>query len=59
MSDDLNNKGAQDRARINVNEPHEVAYWTKELGVNKARLEQLVKEAGTSVKAVRERLAAG
>jgi len=59
MSDDLNNKGAQDRARINVNEPHEVAYWTQELGVNKVRLEQLVKEVGTSAKAVRERLAAG
>ncbi|SDH56728.1 MULTISPECIES: DUF3606 domain-containing protein [unclassified Duganella] len=59
MSDDLNNKGAQDRARINVNEPHEVAYWTHELGVNKVRLEQLVKEVGTSAKAVRERLAAG
>lgn len=59
MSDDLSNKGAQDRARINVNEPHEVAYWTKELGVTKVRLEQLVKEAGTSAKAVRERLAAG
>lgn len=59
MSDDLNNKGAQERARINVNEPHEVAYWTQELGVNKVRLEQLVKEAGTSAKAVREKLAAG
>lgn len=57
MSDDLNNRGAQDRARINVNEPHEVAYWTKELGVTKERLQQLVKDAGTSAKAVRERLA--
>lgn len=57
MSDDLNNRGAQDRARINVNEPHEVDYWTKELGVTKQRLQQLVKEAGTSAKAVREKLA--
>jgi hypothetical protein len=59
MSDDLSNRGAQDRARINVNEPHEVAYWTKELGVTKDRLEQLVKDAGTSAKAVREKLAEG
>lgn len=57
MSDDLKNRGGQDRARINVNEPHEVAYWTKELGVSKERLQQLVKEAGPSVKAVREKLA--
>ena len=56
MSDDLKNAGAQDRARINVNEAHEVAYWTKELGVTSDRLRQLVKEAGTSVKAVREKL---
>jgi hypothetical protein len=57
MSDDLNNRGGQDRARINVNEPHEVAYWTKELGVTPERLRQLVKEAGASAKAVREKLA--
>jgi hypothetical protein len=57
MSDDLKNRGAQDRARINVNEPHEVAYWTKELGVTRERLQQLVKEAGTSAQAVREKLA--
>lgn len=57
MSDDLNNRGAQDRARINLNEPHEVAYWTKELGVTKERLQQLVKDAGPSAKAVREKLA--
>lgn len=59
MSDDLKNSGPQDRARINVNEDHELAYWTKELGVSKDRLRQLVKEVGVSARAVRERLAAG
>ena len=59
MSDDLSKAGAQDRARINVNEAHEVTYWTNELGVTKDRLQQLVKEVGPSAKAVRERLAAG
>jgi hypothetical protein len=58
MSDDLKNAGAQDRARINVHEAHEVAYWTKELGVTPDRLQQLVKKVGTSAKAVREELAA-
>jgi hypothetical protein len=59
MSDNLKNVGPQDRARINVHEQHEVEYWTKELGVTKDRLQQLVKEVGVSVKAVREKLAAG
>lgn len=59
MSDDLTKTGAQDRARINVNEAHEVTYWTNELGVTKDRLQQLVKEVGPSAKAVREKLAAG
>jgi hypothetical protein len=29
MSDDKSNRGPADRARINVNEDYEVAYWTK------------------------------
>jgi hypothetical protein len=56
MSDDLKNAGPQDRARINVNEPHEVAYWTKELGVSKEKLADLVEEVGVSAKAIREKL---
>jgi len=29
MADDTNNRGAQDRGRINVNEDHEIRYWTR------------------------------
>ena len=29
MADDLKKPNAQDRSRVNVNEPHEVRYWTK------------------------------
>jgi len=36
MADDLTNRGARDRSRINVNEEHEVRYWVdlvaRELG---------------------------
>jgi hypothetical protein len=32
MADDQTNGGGQDRDRINVHHPHEVAYWTKALG---------------------------
>lgn len=54
--DDLKNKGAQDRARINVNEEHEVRYWTDALGISEQRLRELVKEVGPGVDAVRAQL---
>lgn len=56
MSDDLTNRGSQDRARINVNEDHELRYWTKELGVSEQQLKEAVKAVGVSVKAVKEHL---
>lgn len=57
MSDDLNNRGAQDRARINLSEPHEIRYWTGALGVPEDELRRLVAEAGDSAEAVRQALA--
>ncbi|WP_447988277.1 DUF3606 domain-containing protein [Achromobacter spanius] len=56
MSDDLTNRGPQDRTRINVNEDHELRYWTKELGVSEERLKEAVKAVGVSVESVREHL---
>ncbi|WP_191575919.1 DUF3606 domain-containing protein [Achromobacter insolitus] len=56
MSDDLNQRGPQDRSRINVNESHELRYWTKELGVTEEQLRAAVKVAGVSASAVREHL---
>lgn len=56
MSDNLQNRGPQDRSRINMHEKWEVQYWTKELGVSKEELERAVKEAGSSVNAVRQHL---
>lgn len=56
MSDDLKNRGPQDRSRINVNEDHELRYWSKELGVSESRLKEAVKAAGVSVQAVKEHL---
>lgn len=54
MSDDLTNRGAQDRARIAMDEPHEVTYWTKALGVSRDELQRAVDEVGNSADAVRE-----
>nr|WP_314542881.1 DUF3606 domain-containing protein [uncultured Massilia sp.] len=57
MSDNLNNRGPQDRSRISLSEKWEVQYWTKELNVTEEQLEQAVKQAGNSVNAVRQHLA--
>jgi hypothetical protein len=56
MSDNLESRGAQDRARINLNEEWEVAYWTRELGLTKEELERVVKTAGDRVAQVRQHL---
>ncbi|PLY39439.1 DUF3606 domain-containing protein [Janthinobacterium sp. ROICE36] len=56
MSDDLNNRGQQDRIRINMHEEHEVRYWTQELGVSRDELAQAVKDVGVMAADVRKHL---
>jgi len=56
MSDDLSNRGAQDRSRISMGEEHEVAYWTKALGVSREELQRAVDKVGNSTTAVRKEL---
>lgn len=56
MSDNLNQRNSPDSKRINVNEDHEVRYWTKQLGVSEQQLKQAVQAAGTSAEAVRQHL---
>lgn len=48
MSDDLNKKGIQDRSKINMNEPHEVTYWTDKFGVTKEELQKAIERTGTN-----------
>lgn len=43
-----------DRTRINLNEPHEVRYWTEALDVDEEFLRATVAEFGNKVKDVRE-----
>lgn len=56
MSDNLQNRGPQDRARINVHETWEVNYWCKTLGVTKDQLVAAVQKVGVSAAAVRKHL---
>lgn len=54
MSDDRNDRGPQDRARINVNEDHELDYWTAKFGVTRDTLREAVAQVGVSAAAVEE-----
>ena len=56
MSDDLTNRGEPDRSLINMNEKHEVRYWTEALGLSEAELQRIVDEVGNAAEAVRNRL---
>jgi hypothetical protein len=56
MSDNLSDRGAQDRSRIAMQEPHEVRYWTETLGVTKDELQRAVDAVGHSAEKVREYL---
>ncbi len=56
MADDPDNKSQADRLRINVNEPHEVRYWTKELRLTEEQLRQAVQAAGVMAENVRRHL---
>ena len=56
MADDLKQTGRQDDQRINVEQDHEVSYWSKELGVSREELRSAVQQAGSLVKDVRQHL---
>ena len=56
MSDDLKKTGAADRTRINVNEEHELSYWTEKFGCSRAELKAAVKAAGVMAKDVEAKL---
>ncbi len=56
MADDLKKRGPADAARINVNEPWELAYWTTTLRVTPEALKAAVKKVGVMVVDVRREL---
>ena len=56
MADDVKDRGARDRGRVNVHEDYEVRYWTEKWGVTKDQLVAAVERAGVSVQAVAREL---
>jgi hypothetical protein len=56
MADDLKQTGRQDDARINVEQDHELSYWSEKLGVSREQLRKAVQAAGPMVKDVQRHL---
>lgn len=56
MADDLQNRGPQDRSRVNLSEVHEIQYWTKKFNVSEQALRDAVARAGSSAEAVQKAL---
>lgn len=56
MTDDLKKTGRHDDERINVDQDHELSYWSEKLGVSRDRLREVVAKVGPMRKAVEQHL---
>jgi hypothetical protein len=56
MPDNLQNTGKADDIRININQAHEVQYWTKKWNVTEKQLTDAVNKVGPMVKDVAKEL---
>lgn len=56
MADDLKQTGKQDDERINVNQDHELTYWSDKLGVSRDKLRETVAKVGPMRRAVENHL---
>jgi hypothetical protein len=56
MSDDTTTRGKQDRERININEKHDLEYWTGRLGVSEDELRDAVQRVGPMVEDVQREI---
>jgi hypothetical protein len=59
MSDNLKQRGGQDRTRINVNEDYELRDWSKRLNVTPDRLKEAVQAVGDRADKVEQYLQQG
>jgi hypothetical protein len=55
-TDDPNLRRPQDSSRINLNQEHEVRWWTKEFGRTREQLQKAVQAVGVSADKVRDYL---
>ena len=54
--DSLIERERPDRSKINMDQPHEVKYWSHALGVSREDLRRVVDKVGNSAAAVRKEL---
>lgn len=54
--DDLSKRGPADRSRVNVNEEHELRYWTEKWNVSADTLRNAVAKVGPMVSDVARQL---
>jgi len=57
LTNNLTRRDKPDRSKINMNQAHEVHYWTKHLNISKEELHRIVEKVGNSAAAVRKELA--
>lgn len=56
MADNLKDTGRSDDSRINVDQDHELSYWSEKLGVSREELRKAVQAAGPMVKDIQRHL---
>ena len=56
MADDLKQTGKADDTRINIEQDHEVSYWSEKLGMSRDQLRNAVAKAGPMVRNVERAL---
>lgn len=56
MADDLKKTGKQDDERINVDQDHELSYWSEKLAVSRDKLRETVARVGPMRQAVERAL---
>jgi hypothetical protein len=56
MADNLKETGKPDDMRINVEQDHELSYWSNKFGVSRDELRKAVESAGPMVEDVQRQL---
>jgi hypothetical protein len=57
MTDSLITREQPDRSKINMNQIHEVRYWTKHFNISMEELLKAIEKVGNSAAAIRKELA--
>jgi hypothetical protein len=58
MTDDLSNRGGQDRSRVAADQPHEVRYFAQKHGLTDQQVLDLIKQHGNDRSTLEDAVAA-